>query len=128
MKKLTILLYLVGTIQIILGAMYLVAPAFLLENIGHSVPQPDIFYPLGMLVARFIAYGIAFIYIANDPVKHVLWIKFMILIQLIDLAAGIFYTMTGVVDIADSAFPMFNATWIAILLYLWAPKDSNTDN
>ena len=127
MKKLSILLKLIGTIQIVLGALYLFAPAFLLQNIGHSVPPADIFYPLGMLAARFIAYGIAFIYIARDPMKYVLWIKFMILIQLVDLAAGVFYTMTGVVNIADSAFPMFNATWMIILLYLWTPKDENLD-
>ncbi len=49
----------------------------------------------------------------------------MILIQLIDLGAGIFYTMVGVVPLADSAFPMFNATWIIVLLYLWMPKKHN---
>ncbi len=127
MKKLTTILYIVGGIQIILGAFYLFAPAFLLQNIGHSIPPADIFYPLAMLAARFIAYGIAFIYIAKDPIQHLLWIKFMILIQLIDLGAGVFYTMTGVVNIADSAFPMFNATWIALLLYLWTPKNTSAN-
>ncbi|MDQ7050761.1 MAG: hypothetical protein Q9M92_15010 [Enterobacterales bacterium] len=127
MKKLSILLKLIGTIQIILGALYLFVPALLLKNIGHSIPPADIFYPLGMLAARFIAYGAAFIYIARDPMKYVLWIKFMILIQLIDLAAGIFYTMTGVVNIADSAFPMFNATWMIILLYFWTPKEESSE-
>ena len=121
MKKTTYLLYVVGTIQIILGLFYLFAPAFFLKNIGHSIPEPDNFYVLGMLASRFIAYGIAFIYVAKTATENVLWIKFMILIQLIDLAVGIFYTMTGVVHIADSAFPMFNATWITVLLYLWMP-------
>lgn len=122
MKKLTYLLYIVGTIQIILGLFYLFVPGFFLANLGHTVPEPDIFYVLGMLAARFIAYGIAFIYIAKEAAKHVLWIKFMILIQLIDLGAGIFYTSIGVVALADSAFPMFNAIWISVLLYLWMPK------
>lgn len=122
MKKLTYLLYIVGTIQIILGLFYLFAPGFFLQNLGHSVPKPDIYYVLGMLASRFIAYGIAFIYIAKDAAKNVLWIKFMILIQLIDLGAGIFYTSVGVVALADSALPMFNAVWISVLLYLWMPK------
>jgi hypothetical protein len=26
------------------------------------------------------------------------------------------------VALADSLFPMFNATWIAALLYLWRPR------
>lgn len=122
MKKLTILLRVVGAIQIVLGLLYLFAPAFLLASMGHTVPQPDIFYPLGMLAARFIAYGVAFIYISSEPMQHKLWINFMILIQAIDLAAGIFYTATGAVTLELSGFAMFNATWIMVLLYLFSKE------
>ena len=126
MKKLTYLLYFIGLIQIILGVLYLFAPAFILQNTGHSLPQADIYYPLAMLAARFIAYGIAFMYIAKTALDNILWIKFMVLIQLIDLGAGIFYTISGVVTLSDSAFPMFNATWIIVLLLLWMPKDKQS--
>ena len=126
MKKLRILLRVVGVIQIALGLFYLFAPAFFLEAIGHSIPQDDIFYPLAMLGARFLAYGIVFIYIARDPEPNVLWITAMIFIQLVDLGAGVFYTATGVVALSDSLFPMFNATWIAALLYLWRPRPVST--
>ncbi len=122
MKKMTWLLRVVGVIQIILGALYLFAPEFILASMGHSLPDPDIHYPLAMLAARFIAYGIAFIYISADPRRYRLWIIFMVLIQLIDLIAGVFYTATGVVALSLSAFPMFNATWIIILLLRWMPK------
>ena len=123
MNKLTILLRVVGVIQIILGLMYLFAPAFMLSSMGHSVPQSDIFYPLGMLASRFIAYGIAFIYISKTAMEHKLWINFMILIQAIDLFAGVFYTATGVVTLELSGFAMFNATWIMLLLYLFSKED-----
>jgi len=122
MRKVTYLLYVVGAIQIILGLFYLFAPAFFLKSTGHSIPQADIYYPLSMLASRFIAYGIALIVIAKEPLKYVMWIWFMVLIQLIDLGGGIYYTLTGVVDIKDSAFPMFNASWITILLVLWMPR------
>lgn len=122
MRNLKVLLRLVGAMQIILGLLYLFAPTFLLESIGHTVPEDDILYPLGMLASRFLAYGVAFVLIARNPVQHRLWISNMILIQLIDLGVGIFYTATDAVALADSAFPMFNATWIAALLYLWRPQ------
>lgn len=122
MKKLRILMRVVGGIQIALGLFYLFAPAFFLEAIGHSVPADDIFYPLGMLASRFLVFGVVFIYIARDPAKHALWITAMIFIQLIDLAVGVYYTATGVVELKDSAFAMFNAIWIAGLLYLWRPR------
>ena len=124
MKKLSILLKVVGSIQIILGLMYLFAPGFILVSMGHTLPESDIFYPLGMLAARFIAYGIAFIYISSEPFKHILWVYFMIMIQAIDLMAGIYYTSTGVVSLELSGFAMFNATWIMILLYLFS-KEKN---
>lgn len=122
MKKLTWLLRIVGSIQIFLGLCYLISPSVFLSAMGHSVPEQDIHYPLAMLAARFIAYGIAFIYISNKPMLHKLWIQFMVLIQLIDLAAGIFYTTSGVVSLSLSGFPMFNALWIIVLLLLWQPK------
>ena len=63
---------------------------------------------------------------APDPIQHTLWITAMIFIQLVDLAAGVFYNATGVVDLSDSWVPMFNATGIAALLYLWRPRPEVT--
>lgn len=122
MNKMTALLGLVGLIQIVLGVMYLFAPAFMLQSMGHSVPAADLHYPLAMLASRFIAYGVLFLIIARAAAKHRLWIFGMVLIQAIDLAAGVFYTATGVVPLSLSGFPLFNATWILLLLLWWMPK------
>lgn len=46
MIKLTWLLRIVGTIQIILGVAYLVTPGSFLLSMGHTQPQADIYYPL----------------------------------------------------------------------------------
>lgn len=122
MKKTIWLLRIIGTIQIVLGMFYLFAPDFILQTMGHSLPERDIHYPLAMLAARFIAYGIAFIYIAKNPLQNRLWLYFMVMIQAIDLAAGLYYTLAGIVALGLSGFPMFNAVWIIILLLLWMPK------
>lgn len=125
MKKTTWLLRIVGTLQVILGIFYLFTPDYILNAMGHTLPQADIHYPLAMLAARFIAYGIAFIFISSDPLQHKLWIYFMVLIQAIDLGAGVFYTSTGIVSLTLSGFPMFNAAGIIVLLMLWMPKNKN---
>lgn len=122
MKKLTWLLRIAGSLQIVLGVFYLFAPGFLLRSMGHSTPEPDIYYPLAMLAARFLAYGIALVFISSSPLEHRLWIYFMVLIQVIDLGAGVFYTAAGTVPLALSGFPMFNALWIIVLLLLWRPQ------
>jgi hypothetical protein len=122
MTKITWLLRIVGVIQLLLGILYLFAPPYLLSSMGHSAVAPDINYPFAMLASRFIAFGLAFLYIATNPVQHKLWMLVMVIIQIIDLLAGIFYTATGVVSLELSAFAMFNATWISILLLLALQK------
>lgn len=121
MRKLNTLLKIIAIIQIALGLAYLFVPGIFLHAMGHSAPLPDIYYPLGMLAARFIGYGIALLFVEKSPAQHVLWINFMILIQTIDLGVGVFYTASGVVPLSLSAFPLFNASWIIILLALWHP-------
>lgn len=111
----------VGTVQLLLGLAYLLAPGLLLRQMGHTVPAPDLFYPLGMLAARFLAYGAGFWIASKAPADNLLWIRLMALIQAIDLSVGLFYTLNGTVSWALSAFPMFNALWIFLMCALWRP-------
>jgi hypothetical protein len=120
--KLKMLLRVIGVVQLVLGLLYLFIPMRFLAMMGLSVPQADIAYPLGMLAARFLAYGVGMFFIAREPDKQLFWINNMILIQALDLAVGIFYTATGSVELSHSGFPMFNATLFIILLTLWRPK------
>jgi len=122
MKKLTWLLRIVGTLQLALGILYLFVPQALLGAMGQSLPPADLYYPLAMLASRFIIYGVVLIYISNAATQNRLWIDAMILIQLIDLSAGAYYTAIGAVPLSLSGFPMFNAAWIIVLLGLWRPQ------
>jgi len=122
MKKLTILLRVVGVLQLVLGTAYLLIPGALTEWMKLSPAPHDANYAYGMLASRFIAYGIGMFVIANDPIRNIFWIKNMILVQVIDLGVGMFYTARGVLSLSSSAFPMFNAILIAGLLFLWMPK------
>ncbi|PRC94048.1 hypothetical protein [Solimicrobium silvestre] len=116
-----ITLRVIAIIQMLLGLAYLIVPNLFLHQLGHSQPAPDLLYPLGMLAARFLAYGAGFWIISSAPEKHVLWIRLMALIQLIDLLVGAFYTVQGVVPVSLSAFPMVNAVWIGLLCFYWKP-------
>lgn len=126
MKKLQILLIIIGVVQLVLGALFLFAPQAIMGWMGLTVPAADAGYILGMLAARFIAFGLGMFWIARAPEQNLFWINNMILIQAIDLAVGIYYTATGVIDISSSAFAMFNATIFIILLLLWRPKTAGS--
>ena len=120
------LCYVIGIAQLALGAIYLIMPQSFIAWQGLSTIGPDIGYPLSMLAGRFIVYGIGMFAIANDPDKNRFWLYGMIAIQVFDLAGGLFYTFSGMVDLENSAFPMFNATWIIIGLALLRNTSSQT--
>ena len=121
MKRLTYLMRVVGAIQLVLGVLYLVVPHRLLAWMGHSAVAPDIAYPLGMLSSRFLVYGALMIVAAREPARNRLLIMGMVAMQLIDLAVGMVYMLDGTVTWSLSAFPMFDAVWIAALLWWWRP-------
>ena len=112
------LCYLIGVGQLALGAIYFFAPQAFIAWQGLSAIGADIGYPLSMLAGRFVVYGVGMFIIASDPDKNRFWLYGMIAIQAFDLLGGLFYTMSGVVALEHSAFPMFNATWIMVGLFL----------
>lgn len=125
MKKLKILIYIIGAVQIVLGVLALFFPAFFIETaMGLAAMSPDMGYPLGMLASRLLVFGVGMFIVAKNPIKHLLLIDGMIAVQILDLLAGIFYVATGVVAFSAAAFPMFNATLFIVLLSLWKPKKS----
>lgn len=107
------LMRLVGVVQLLLGVLYLAVPDWLLAAMGHSAIAADIRYPLGMLAARFLVYGIILLWAARQPQAHRPWIWGMVAIQLVDLVVGVSHTLAGSVPLSLSGFPMFNALWIS---------------
>jgi hypothetical protein len=77
--------------RVVLGLLYLFVPLPFLVVLGHSIPPADLAYPLGMLAARFLAYGAGMFFIARAPEQQQFWITNMILIQALDIAVGVFY-------------------------------------
>jgi len=130
MKKLTGLVRVVAVLQLVLGILYLIAPGWFLQQMGHTAALADIYYPLGMLASRFIAFGLALWFVASHLnsetyAQYRLWLNTLILIQVIDLLAGAYYTALNVVPLTLSGFPMFNAILIITLLLVWMPKNDS---
>ncbi len=122
MRNLKVLSAVIGIVQIILGLGFLFAPTLMLGSMDITAPVADIDYILAMLAARFLVYGTGMFIILRDPLRHRFWIDGMIAIQAIDLAAGIFYTASGIIGIGTSGLAMFNAALFIILLLLWRPR------
>ena len=123
MTRLKILLLVVAVSQLVLGALTLLAPGPFFAWMGLTVPPLDNNYMLGMLAARFLAYGVGFLMLARSAKPDPFWIRNMVLIQAIDFSVGLFYIATGAIGVAVAGFPMFNAAVFGVLLWLWTPRD-----
>lgn len=128
MTRLAFVCSLIAVSQLALGALYLFAPQVFIAWQGLTPVAADIGYPLAMLAARFLVYGIGMLIIARDPQRHGVWLDGMIAIQAIDLAAGLAYTARGIVPVADAAVPMINAAlFIALMLWVRPRGSAQTD-
>jgi hypothetical protein len=128
MTRLKVLLWIVALSQIVLGVLTLFAPGPFFAWMGLTAPPEDNNYMLGMLAARFLAYGIGMGMLARAEKPDRFWILNMMLIQIVDFGVGLFYVATGTIGIAVAAFPMFNAALFIVLLWLWTPSDEATRN
>lgn len=102
--------------QVVLGALTLFDPALFFLAMGLAAPPADSFYLIGMLASRFLVVGVALAILAWRDRAEPLWLQAMLGIQLIDLAVGLYYTANGVLTLAVSGFPMFNAMLLSLLL------------
>lgn len=110
--------------QLVLGVLFLAAPHVMYGAMGLPQSAPGFNYVSAMLAARLLAYGLILLRISHDLPRHRLWLDGMMMIQAIDLAAGLFYSSLGDVAWASSAFPMINATLFLLGLALVRPKAS----
>ena len=116
MTYLRAILGLLAASQLALGAFTLLAPAAFFTLMGLTVPPADTFYLIGMLASRFLVIGVAMALLAGRGRAEPLWLQAMLGIQIVDLAVGLYYTGTGVLPLSVSAFPMFNALALSLLL------------
>ncbi len=111
--------YVIGLSQIVLAALYFAIPAGFFAWQGLTLPAADAGYPLAMLAARFLVYGIGMFHIARDPAGNLFWARGMVAIQVIDLMAGAAYLAAGLITPTTAILPMVNAALFALALH-WA--------
>jgi|GEM_PF-687392 len=125
MTKLRVVATIIAISQLVLGVAFLFFPSFMYTLMGIQIPTQGVNYILGMLSARLLVYGVAMFIIQSDLPRHRLWLDGMIMIQAIDLAAGLYYAGIGAVPFADAAFPMANATIFLIALAVLRPASKS---
>ena len=127
------LLWIIAASQLVLAALSLFLPLTFFGWIGLTVPAPDNGDMIGMLGARFLAYGIGMVMLARAARPSQFWLANVALIQAVDLALALacvgfgFGVGLGVAPLTVAAFPAMNAALFAAgllrcLRHLPAPR------
>lgn len=96
MRALRVTLVIVGVFQLILGALFLVAPGASAEVLGlRPAAPPWVNWLFAMMAARFLGYAYGMFATARAPRVRVGWIDTMIVIQVIDWTATLGYLAAG---------------------------------
>lgn len=111
-----ILAVVIAVIQFLLGVALFFLPDLFFAAFGFSPAANDQKYLFGQLAARFVALGFGMLYVARTLPRSGFWWDVMLLIQVLDLAVGLFYSLFGGVSWAVTGFPVFNAAVLAGLL------------
>ena len=131
------LLWIIAASQLVLAALSLFLPLTFFGWMGLTVPAPDNGDMIGMLGARFLAYGIGMVMLARVARPSQFWLANVALIQAVDLAlalacVGFGFGVgpgvgLGVAPLTVAAFPAMNAALFAAgllrcLRHLPAPR------
>lgn len=96
MRPLHITLIVIGVFQLILGALFLLAPGPAANLLDLSPPAPPwVNWLFATMAARYLGYAYGMFIAARAPQDHVGWINTMIVIQAIDWVATIGYVLAA---------------------------------
>jgi hypothetical protein len=111
------LLWIIAVSQLVLAALTLFLPLTFFGWMGLTVPAADNGYMIGMLGARFLAYGLGMVMLARADSPSRFWLGNMLLIQLVDLALALVYLSSGTVSLSVAGMPMVNAALFSAGLF-----------
>jgi len=106
----------IGVFQLVLGTVFLAAPAATAHLLNLRPPAaPWMNWLFAMMAVRFLGYAYGMFTAAKDPARHRAWITSMIAIQAVDWIATIGYVAAG-----DLTLRQVTAAAIAPVLFIAA--------
>ena len=124
-KVLKVVMIVWAVMNILLGLGMVFAPGQLFSSFGLAQAPAYMPYFLTNLADGFILTGIMIILAARDPLKHIMWLQFIIAWSLLDAIAAVYLVLRGNVTFSQASFGLivdiiFPATFL--ILYPWRKK------
>lgn len=121
MTVLKVLMVIYAIVRIVFGAYALIDPEQFLDTIGPGTLSDTTQFFMGAVGVAWLAVGAWAIYAVGDLARNIIFVKFVITLELLT-AAGIIYTGTaGVIPFGDMVAPLAVACVSAALLLIFYP-------
>jgi hypothetical protein len=118
MKYIRFTLRFIGTVQVLLGLVFMIFPNQFATLVGLELPPDWVLWMFGNMGARFLGFGYGMFLAANDPVKHRSWIVVMLFIQVIDWIFVVYHLLVHSISLSQAATaPVFPLVFVAVLGY-----------
>ena len=118
--KVTMIVY--ALIGILFGLAFLFVPRQTFAMFGNEAWPTSVAALAAELGASFVAAGIFLLIAARDPLKHILWVKYLIVLAILFFAANLYSVILGYSNFSDEVIGIImNAVFAAALLafYPW---------
>ena len=117
--KVTMIVY--AVIGIVFGLVYIFVPRQLAAMFGHEIGPAGVTELAATVGVSLVAVGIFLIIAARDPLKHILWVKYAIVLAILSLAAQLYSLILGYVNLEAALTPIIIHAIIAAALLAFYP-------
>lgn len=125
MRPLKLVLYVIGSFQLVLGLAFFAAPGPVAHQLGFAPAAPGwVNWLLAMMAARFLGYAYGMFWAARHPDGAGPWIDTMIVIQTIDWLATVAYLHSGDVTLRQVTTASFMPVLFIVALAWFHPRRS----
>ena len=122
-RALRVTMIVFGTIGILAGLSWIIIPVQAIEMYGFEQLSDYVRWFMALGGSSFVAAGVWVIIAARDPLRHISWVKFVILKSLLFVAVTAYSIIRGYVDFSQVgvmliAFTVLAAAFLAF--YPWS--------
>ena len=100
-KPLKVAMIVYAVIGILLGLAYIFVPRQIGAMLGHEMGTASVFAMAAVLGVSWISACIFLIIAARDPLKHILWVKYVIVFAILSLAAELYSFILGYMEFSQ---------------------------
>lgn len=115
----------IGVVQLILGVVFIFAPALFANMLGVKEAPAWVNWIFIMLGARSFGFAYGMFMAMRNPLTHIIWIRAMIIIQAIDWVGTLYFVANGSLTLLQVSSASFLPLIFIAVLTLRYPRQSN---